>query len=71
LAVFVLGSIGLGIYFYFKMAKLAGVAGLGAIIIAPAILLIYAVILGILCLVSFIIWLAVSYFRGRLWNVVK
>ena len=71
LLVFVLGSIGLGVYFYFKMAKLAGTIGLGAIIIAPAVFLIYVYVFGIICLVSLIIWLVVSCFRSRLHNIVK
>ena len=64
LLVFVLGSLGLGVYFYFKMAGLAGEAGLGAVIVAPVMLLIAVVVFGIACLISLAIFLVVLYFRS-------
>jgi hypothetical protein len=61
LLVFVFGSIGIGIYFYFKMINLAGVAGLGAIIVAPTMFFIAVLVFGVLCLISFLICFLVSF----------
>lgn len=65
LAVFIIGSIGIVIYVYFHLPSLVDKAGLGGIIIMPAIIIIYAVIWGILCAISLIIWILFAYFRNR------
>ena len=65
LLVFVIGSAGIVIYIFNRLASPSSGLGLGGIIVMPAIALIYVVVFGILCLISLISWLLIAYFRNR------
>ncbi|HZX01069.1 MAG TPA: hypothetical protein VFE87_01600 [Candidatus Paceibacterota bacterium] len=65
LVTFILGSIGIVIYVFTRLASPTSEAGLVGVIVMPAIVLIYMVIFGILCAISLIIWLLIAYFRNR------
>lgn len=65
LLVFVIGSAGIAVYVFNRLASPSSGAGLGGVIVMPAITLIYIVVFGILCLISLISWLLISYFRNR------
>lgn len=65
LAVFILGSIGIVAYVFYRLSSPTSKAGLGGIIVMPAVILIYVIVFGILCTVSLAIWLSIAYFRGR------
>jgi len=65
LLVFVLGSAGIIVYVFNRLAFPSSGAGLGGIIVMPAIILVYAVVLGVLCVISLIIWLLAAHFRNR------
>ena len=63
LVVFIIGSIGIVAYIFSRLS--AGKAGLGGVIAMPAIALVYVIGFGILCTISFGVWLLVAYFRNR------
>ena len=63
LLVFILGSVGLAVYVFSHLSK--GKAGLGGVIVMPAIILVYIVGFGILCLISLAIWLLINRIRSR------
>ncbi len=65
LAVFILGSVGIAVYTLYYLTSPASKAGLGGILAMPAIILIYVIVFGILCLISLLAWLLVAYLRGR------
>jgi len=65
LLVFVLGSAGIVVYVFNRLASPSSKAGLGGLIVMPAIVLIYIVVFGILCIISLITWLLIAYFRNR------
>ena len=65
LIVFVLGSIGIGLFTLYHLTSPAGKSDLGGLAALPVFLLIYTVAFGILCLISLVIWLLVAYIRDR------
>lgn len=65
LLVFILGSAGIAIYTLYYLTSPASKAGLGGIFAMPAIILIYIIVFGILCLISLLAWLLIAYLRGR------
>ena len=65
LVVFIAGSIGIAVYVFIRLSSPVSKAGLGGIIIMPAVVLIYVVVFGILCVISLAIWLLIAYLRGR------
>ena len=65
LLVFILGSAGIIVYVFNRLASPSSGAGLGGIIVMPAVVLIYIVIFGIFCVISLLIWLLMAYFRNR------
>ena len=64
-AVFIIGSAGIAVYAFYRLSSPTSEAGLGGIIVMPAVVLIYVVVFGILCLISLFIWLLIAYLRGR------
>ena len=62
---FILGSVGIAVYVFERFTAPGSAVGLGGIIAMPAIILIYVAAFGILCFVSFLIWLLVFYLRAR------
>ena len=65
LLVFILGSAGIVVYVFNRLASPSSNAGLGGIIVMPAIILVYIVVFGVFCVISLSIWLLVAYFRNR------
>ena len=65
LLVFVLGSAGIIAYVFNRLATPSSGAGLGGLIVMPAVALIYVVVFGVFCVISLIIWLLTAYFRNR------
>lgn len=65
LAVFIFGSIGIAAYVLYRLSSPTSEAGLGGVIIMPAVILIYIIVFGIFCAISLIVWLLIAYFRGR------
>ena len=63
--VFILGSIGIIAYVFYRLSSPASKAGLGGVIVMPAAALIYVVVFGILCAISLFIWLVVAFIRDR------
>ncbi len=49
---FILGSIGIVFYVFYKLGGIKGGAGIGALIAMPIIMLVYVVGFSILCLIS-------------------
>ncbi len=66
LVIFVVGSAGIVAYVFYRLSSPSGNAGLGGIIIMPAVVLIYVVVFGILCLISLAVWLLVKYLRRKI-----
>lgn len=64
-AVFILGSVGIVAYVFYRLSSPTSKVGIGGIIIMPAVALIYVVVFGILCVISFIVWLLVDYLRSK------
>ena len=65
LLTFIIGSIGIVIYVFNRLASPTSEAGLGGVIVMPAIVLIYVAAFGILCAISLIVWLLITYLRNR------
>lgn len=65
LIVFFVGSAGIVIYVFYRLTASSAGAGLGSVIVMPAVVLVYVVVFGILCIISLTISLIVSYFRNR------
>lgn len=65
LIVFILGSVGIIVYVFNRLASPSSNAGLGGLIVMPAVTLIYIVVLGIFCVISLVIWLLMACFRNR------
>ena len=65
LLVFIVGSAGIVVYVFYRLASPSSGAGLGGLIVMPALVLIYIFVFGVLCVISLIIWLLISYFRNR------
>ena len=63
LFVFILGAVGLGIYFAYKISALPERDGLVGMALLP-IAVVYIVGFGILCLISLASWLIIAYFKG-------
>jgi len=63
LLVFLLGSV--GIIAYVSLRLTSREAGLGGVIVMPAVTLIYVVVFGILCLISLGAWLLVVCLRNN------
>lgn len=64
LIVFIAGSIGIVVYVFIRLSSPASKAGLGGVIVMPAVALVYVVGFGILCAISLIIWLLIAHFHG-------
>ena len=62
---FVIGSAGIVAYLFYRLSTTSSGAGVGGVIVMPAVALIYVVAFGILCVISLVIWLLVAYFRSR------
>ena len=60
--VFVLGFIGIALYFFLKFSALSGGAGLAVIALLP-VAIVYITGFGILCFVSLIIFLLLALLR--------
>ncbi len=65
LVVFILGSAGIVAYVFYRLAFPVSEAGLGGLIVMPAVALVYVVAFGILCIISLFVWLLIAYLRGR------
>lgn len=65
LLVFILGSVGIVAYVFSRLASPASKAGLGGIIIMPAVALIYVVVFGILCAISLLAFFLIAYVKKR------
>ncbi|OGN01220.1 MAG: hypothetical protein A3I26_02105 [Candidatus Yanofskybacteria bacterium RIFCSPLOWO2_02_FULL_43_10] len=65
LLVFILGSAGIVVYVFSRLASPSSGAGLGGIIVMPAIITVYIAAFGFLCTISFVTWLLIVYFRSR------
>ncbi len=65
LAVFILGSVSIAVYVFYRLASPGSEAGLGGLIVMPVVALIYVFVFGILCVISLLVWLLVAYFRNR------
>ncbi|MEK7630100.1 MAG: hypothetical protein AAB432_01815 [Patescibacteria group bacterium] len=65
LVVFILGSIGITAYVFNRLSSSKSKAGLGGIIVMPAVTLVYIVAFGILCIISLLVWFLIAYLRGR------
>ena len=65
LTIFIAGSIGIVVYVFTRLSSPASKAGLGGIIVMPAIALIYVVVFGIFCAILLVTWLLVVYLRGK------
>ncbi len=65
LGVFVVGSIGIAAYVLVRLSSPTSTAGLGGVIAMPAIILVYIIAFGILCLLSLAVWFVASLIRGR------
>ena len=65
LIIFILSSIGIAIYVFFRLFSAKGVAGLGGVIVMPVMILVYVVAFGILCAISFLVWLLIAHLSSR------
>ena len=65
LMVFLIGSVGIVVYIFNRLASPSNGAGLGGAIAMPVIAFVYVVGFGFLCLISLVIWLLVAYFGNR------
>ncbi len=65
LLAFIIGSAGIVVYVFNRLASPSSGVGLGGIIVMPAVALIYIVVFGVLCIISLITWLLAAYFRNR------
>ena len=63
--VFIVGSVGIVVYVFNRLASPSSGAGLGGLIVMPAVVLIYIFVFGVLCVISLITWLLIAYFRDR------
>ena len=63
LLVFVVGSIAVVAYVFYRLTFFTGGAGLVGIIVMPAVVLIYVFVFGALCVISLVAWLLVSSLR--------
>lgn len=63
LAAFIAGAAGIAGYVVIRLS--APSAGLGGVIVMPAIMLVYVVAFGIFCTISLAVWLGIAYFRNR------
>ena len=63
--VFIVGSVGIVVYVFNRLASPSSGAGLGGLIVMPAVVLIYIFVFGVLCVTSLITWLLIAYFRDR------
>ena len=63
--VFIAGSIGLVVYVFKRLTSLSGGAGLGGVIVMPVMILIYVIVFGILCIISYALFVLVSHLRNR------
>ena len=65
LLVFILGSAGIVVYVFNRLASPSSKAGLGGLIVMPAIVIVYIIIFGVFCMISMLIWFLVAYLRNR------
>lgn len=65
LVVFILGSVGIIAYVFYRLTSPTSGAGLGGVIVMPAVVLIYVIVFGILCAISLLVWLLINYLRNK------
>jgi hypothetical protein len=65
MAAFIIGSIGIAVYVFTRLAAPTGAAGLGGVVAMPAIILVYVAAFAIFCLISLTVWLLVAVIRAR------
>ena len=65
LLVFILDSAGIVVYVFNRLASPSSNAGLGGIIVMPAIVIVYVIVFGVFCIISMLIWFLVAYFHNR------
>lgn len=71
LLIFVVGSIGIVVYVFNRLATSSSGAGIGGVVVMPAVMVVYIVVFGVLCLISLFVWFLVSYFRNRVKRYVR
>jgi len=65
LAVFIVGSVGIVIYVFNRLATPSSGAGLGGVIVMPVIIVMYVIVFGIFCAISLGISFLISHLRNR------
>lgn len=64
LVFFLIGALGIGAYFFWKIAALEGAAGLTSIVLLP-VAFVFIVAFGIFCGISCAIWTLISFLIRR------